>query len=453
MTFNKRCLQEILLALLLLISLPLQAKLEAQNQELSDQEIVDAYNYYLGRLLVLRQEQNDFDKDGFKWNQLVHRDVGGVQWANPNLDVAYSEAWVAVDKQNCSIVEVPKITGRYYTVQVLNGWGETTANINERNYPAHPNGKFALCLNESKVNLPEGTERINLPNEKSRVLTRIELGKNPKEAIRLQKEFKIYSTGKPKISASPKIANFTNSRLPGADAFANAQQVLISDPDLSEGMANYQANVMAISRAIADPKQKARINTVIEKQAIPEFRKSFANLGTTQNGWTHPTPVGNYGSNYKVRTAVNYGGIWANSEKEVVYFKTNVDSTGQELNGSEHYKMTFPKDALPQSMARYFWSVIVVDAQNFQVIPNLLKRYNLNNTSPLKYGKDGSLTLVFSNRLPLNETESNWIPTPLGENYDLTFRFYGPNDKVLSGKYFPPPLVKQTSAISQNSLR
>ena len=33
------------------------------------------------------------------------------------------------------MVEVPVIKKRYYTIQLLNGWGETVANINERNFP------------------------------------------------------------------------------------------------------------------------------------------------------------------------------------------------------------------------------------------------------------------------------------------------------------------------------
>ena len=63
---------------------------------------------------------------------LPHRSPGEVDWPNPNLDVAYSEAWVAIDETSCALVSVPRITDRYYTVQFLNGWGETVANINER---------------------------------------------------------------------------------------------------------------------------------------------------------------------------------------------------------------------------------------------------------------------------------------------------------------------------------
>ncbi|MNH20422.1 hypothetical protein D3C79_801890 [compost metagenome] len=115
----------------------------------------------LGRLLVLRQQQLDFQQ-GMQWNQLVHRKPGAVDWPNPNLDVAYSEAWLALDERSCAQISVPKIVDRYYTVQFLNGWGETLANINERSQPDHPFGEFAVCLKDAKVTLPAGVKRIDL---------------------------------------------------------------------------------------------------------------------------------------------------------------------------------------------------------------------------------------------------------------------------------------------------
>jgi len=106
----------------------------------------------------------------------VHRKPGEVDWPNPNLDVAYSEAWVAADDNSCTIVSVPKIEGRYYTVHFLNGWGETVANINERLFPKRPFGDFAVCLTGANVETPAGATRIDLPVKHSRVLARIELG-------------------------------------------------------------------------------------------------------------------------------------------------------------------------------------------------------------------------------------------------------------------------------------
>ena len=137
----------------------LMASSQAQPARgVADRDVVEAYEYLLGRWLVLRQENLDF-KEGFKWNQIIHREPGGVDWANPNLDVVYSEAWVAVDEKSCTLIEIPEIKGRYYTVQALNGWGEVSANINERTFPKHPAGKFAFCLKGAKsITLPKGTQ-------------------------------------------------------------------------------------------------------------------------------------------------------------------------------------------------------------------------------------------------------------------------------------------------------
>lgn len=79
----------------------------SKNEE---QQVSDAYIYLLGRALVLRQQQLDFG-EGFKWNEIIHREPGKVDWPNPNLDVAYSEAWVAVDEKSCTIADIPKISG------------------------------------------------------------------------------------------------------------------------------------------------------------------------------------------------------------------------------------------------------------------------------------------------------------------------------------------------------
>src|SRR6478672_4293812 len=192
---------------------------------IADRDVVEAYEYMLGRWLVLRQENLDF-KDGLKWNQIVHRDPGGVDWANPNLDVVYSEAWVAVDDKSCTLIELPEIKGRYYTVQALNGWGEVTANINERNYSKHPFGKFAFCLKETKATLPKGTQRVNLPSRKSRILMRIELGTNTAEALALQKKMTMKATGSPQIDQAVVKPDFPNSKLPGVEAFDKTEDIL-----------------------------------------------------------------------------------------------------------------------------------------------------------------------------------------------------------------------------------
>jgi hypothetical protein len=179
--------------LLLMLSLAGGNAAQTTAPALSDQQISDSYIYLLGRLLVLRQEKLDF-QEGFKWNRLIHRKPGDVAWPNPNLDVAYSEAWVAVDEKSCLVLTVPRVEHRYYTVQFLNGWGETVANVNERLFPTHPSGKFAVCLKGSQAPRPASAQLVEVPVKYMRVLVRVELGSDPRKAVALQRQFKIEPT-------------------------------------------------------------------------------------------------------------------------------------------------------------------------------------------------------------------------------------------------------------------
>ena len=414
---------------------------QPQPASVSDQDISDAYIYLLGRLMVTRQQQLDF-QEGFKWNEIRHRKPGAVDWPNPNLDVAYSEAWVAVDENSYTIVSVPKIEDRYYTVQFLNGWGETLANINERVFPRRPYGDFAVCLQDATVSLPTNVQRIDLPVKCARVLARVALGDDWDKAVAWQQQFTLRATGTPKLPDIPKTPIFDLENLPGVEAFEAAEVALDSERDLNPGLEPLQEKARAIGRAVKDPEQRARVDKVVRTVGFADFAKGGPPIGhgRIRNGWARPAVVGAYNIDYLARTLINYGGIWANIAPEVMYYRASTDGTGAPLSGDKAYTMTFPKDQLPSNYANYFWSVIAVDTKHFRVLPNPKEKYLINEQSKPEYGPDGSLTFHFAAEKPADVPEGNWLPTPKGSVYRLTFRFYGPIDGVSNGTYWPPAL-------------
>ena len=354
---------------------------QPQPARIADQDISDAYIYLLGRLLVTRQQQIDF-QEGFKWNELLHRKPGAVDWPNPNLDVAYSEAWVAVDESSCTIVSVPKVEGRYYTVHFLNGWGETIANINERLFPKRPFGEFAMCLRGANVAIPVGATRIDLPVKYSRVLARVELGSDPDAAIALQHQFKFGATGTPKLPDIPKTPLFELEALPGVEAFEAADIALDSEPDLSVGLEALGQKARAIAKGVKDAAERVRVDQVIRTRAFADLGKAAVIIGhgTVQNGWARHGVVGEYGLDYLARTPVNNGGIWA-IKPEVLYYRGGLDQAGAEISGDNVYTLTFPKDGLPAQYATFFWSVIAVDGHRFRVLPNSINRFLICSSS------------------------------------------------------------------------
>jgi hypothetical protein len=416
------------------------------ERTLSEQEISDAYLYLLGRLTVTRQQQLDF-KEGFRWNELLHRKPGGVDWPNPNLDVAYSEAWIAVDEGCYLLVTVPKITGRYYTVQFLNGWGETLANINERLFPEKPDGSFAVCFKGSKVSTPAGATRIDLPVRFARVLLRVELGANWDDAVALQRQFRFEAVGTPKqLPKIPETVMFDIEAPPGVEAFDSAKLALDSEADINPGMATVAANARAIADAVQDRAERVRVDKVVRDRGFKDLAKGshFLGHGTIRNHWARPKVCGNYGDDWLARSCIDLGGIWANTLDEVLYYKGREDSSGATLHSDHTYTLTFPADDLPSKYANYFWSAIAVDAKHMRVLPNPLNRFLLNNQSRLEYGKDGSLTLCFAREKPADVNEGNWLPTLGSLNYSITFRFYGPRGGVADGTYYPPAIQRRS---------
>lgn len=155
----------------------------------SDKDIYDAYVYQLGRDLVIRQEITDIAEEGVDYNMIKYNPLGSADFVNPNLDVAYMEAWIAVDDTSATVIDIPKIEGRYYTAQFIDEWGEVIVNINERNFPHKAFGKFALVSPNSTVKLPSDVTAIVMHSKKAKMLARVELQTDWHEAERLQKMF------------------------------------------------------------------------------------------------------------------------------------------------------------------------------------------------------------------------------------------------------------------------
>ena len=88
-----------------------------------ERTIADAYVYLLGRMFVIRQEHMDLKAEGAAYNRIRYNPLGSADFVNPNFDVAYLEAWFAVDDKTPVVLEVPEVKGRYYTAQILDEWG------------------------------------------------------------------------------------------------------------------------------------------------------------------------------------------------------------------------------------------------------------------------------------------------------------------------------------------
>src|SRR6202012_1114656 len=223
------------------------ASMSANASAPTDDQIVAAWNYLYGRYLVLQQENYDINVEKVGYNKIKYNPLGSAQFVNPNLDVAYVEAWVAADKDHAVILNVPKVTGRYYTAQLLDGWGEVITNINERTYPDHPYGKFALVIKGTNPPVPDGAVKIELPSAKAKLLARVELKGSPKVAVNLQHRFTVVASPDTKIDAPFPVPSFTPAGPIGAEIFDHVSEALATYPDAMPRAAEFQASAINVA--------------------------------------------------------------------------------------------------------------------------------------------------------------------------------------------------------------
>ncbi len=407
--------------------------------EITETILSDAYVYLLSRALVIRQEQTDLAEDGVDYNVVKYNPVGSADFVNPNLDVAYLETWFGVDENSTVLLAIPEIEDRYYTAQIIDEWGEVITNINERTYPLAPHGTYALVTPGSTVEIPDGAVRIELHGGKAKMLARVELQTDSATAEALQKQFTVDVQGDPQISPPINLPQFDNVELIGVEMFEHAGEMLASAMDVSPVAAQMQAKVMAVAQAVKDPGERARIEALLREKVIPDFLKAaVTEAGKFQDGWLGALTAGNYGAEFRTRTAANLVGIWANSASEVIYFVGTRDANNEPLTGDKSYTLSFDSDALPETVVDGYWSVILVDLPDYRVVDNALNRYNLNSYSRLEKEDDGSLNIYVSSKKPDDVAESNWLPSPAGKDFSLTFRTYVPEEEVKSGDWFPP---------------
>jgi hypothetical protein len=414
------------------------------NLPLSEKEIVDAYVYVLARYLVIRQEHIDMAEEGVDYNVIKFNELGKAEFVNPNLDVAYLETWFAVDEQTPVILEIPKIEGRYYTAQICDEWAEIITNINARNYPQHPYGRYALCLKGSNPEIPEGALRVDLPSKKAKMLARVERQGDDEGAVKLQRSFKIIKVGEPIIDPAVPIPMFTNQEPITVDVFNQPMlgQVLDSAVDSATVATTQQKNVLAVASFVAENgANRAAIDAIIRGQAFPQVINFIRSLDS-RGGWSSTRQYVKMGDDFLFRCAANYAGIWWNSSEEVVYYIGNKDQDGELLNGDNAYVIHYGPDQLPMKHAKAYWSLTMLSLPDYRVVPNELERYNLNNISELQYEEDGSLKIYLAGELPAGAPESNCLPAPKGKPFTLNHRVYVPKEDVLTGEWYAPPIER-----------
>jgi hypothetical protein len=122
------------------------------------------------------------------------------------------------------------------------------------------------------------------------------------------------------------------------------------------------------------------------------------------------------------------------------YLMTLKDKDGQALEGSKSYRLTVPAKA-PVSQ---YWSATVYDRATHGLIRNMSRSGRGSQSPGLQTNADGSVDIYFGAGAPEGK-QSNWVPTKPGGEFEVLFRFYGP-EKPLFDKTWKLPDIEQMAA-------
>lgn len=116
---------------------------------------------------------------------------------------------------------------------------------------------------------------------------------------------------------------------------------------------------------------------------------------------------------YSFSTVKNFGAGQA-------YLLTIADADGRPLDGSKAYRLLVP----PNAPVRQYWSAVAYDRATHALMRNIERPSRSSLAPELATERDGSVELVFAPAAP--NQDANWVPTSAGEQFEVVFRFYGP---------------------------
>jgi len=353
------------------------------------------------------------------------------------------------------IFKVPEANNRYYVFQLASQTTDNFDYIGTRSRGSKA-GVYAVTGPDFTGKLPEGVVEIKAPSAFVGVVGRIGVdGQDPQDmeaAMALQSQIevgvmsKFYPEFKPKTVEKIDFPAYSQASITTPEFFSLLNFLLpytTLAPDDEAMIKKFEAIGVNKSGFFTFLKENPEYEEAFAagvKKGLERIDAMMTEIGTVKNGWMlWPIQDPYFGSNFRLRTQIARGHIYANCPIEAYYPAARRDADGNPFNGQNFYTLTFPADALPP--AKFFWSLTMYDNITGLMAHNELNRYSIGDrTKGLKYNSDGSLTIYMSHKMP-KEGPGNWLPAPDGP-FDILLRLYGPKEEVMNNTWVPQPVVK-----------
>lgn len=397
-------------------------------------------------------------------NRINHRrefpDPRATAVVRPNADTLYSVVWFDVAKEP-QVFTIPDSQGRYYLLQFMDMWTDTFAVPGTRT-TGNQAQTIVLASADWSGNVPAGALLIRSPTAMGWMIGRVQTnGANDYANVHefqngmSLRPLSVYEKSATSAYTPPKTPVDPSweltappvvliERLSAQKYFELFAELMNNNPP----HANDYSMIHRMARLGIEPAKSSAYATASSelKQALdgaasialPAIKRGFEGVGIAKNGWQIATSaIGTYGTDYRARAQIAFGGFGANPIEDALYPGALADLNGNPFSSDKRYVLHFSKEQLPP--VRAFWSLAMYDArQVFSANP--INRYSIGDRDALKLNADGSLDLYIQRESPGAAKESNWLPTPTQGTFSMTLRLYWPKPAALNGEWVPPAI-------------
>ena len=120
------------------------------------------------------------------------------------------------------------------------------------------------------------------------------------------------------------------------------------------------------------------------------------------------------------------------------YLMATKDNQGRPFGGGSTYRLRVP----PNVPVRQYWSATVYDRATHGLVREMARASRSSQSPGLQVNGDGSVDIYFGPAAPANK-QSNWVPTSPDGEFEVLFRFYGPEKSLFEKKAWRLPDIEK----------
>jgi hypothetical protein len=404
---------------------------------------------------------------GGKPNQIVHW-PGLLDWKNqtltPNPDVIYFMAFFDT-KDGPVVIEIPPAGDGVINGSIMDPWQAALEDVGPAGADKGAGGKYLITPPDYQGTAPSGYIVLPSGNYLGYALLRSILKSggdaDVKTAIAYGKRIKLYplsqAANPPETVFIDAMGKLYDSTIPydvrffqSLDRFVQQEPWLVRDKAMID-----QLKSIGIEKGKPfnpdEPMKKILNAAAREAHAWLDLRYQtmFSPYYEGRN-WVFPIapdvikglqtqfedpnsyPVDGRGVTYTMAFfSTKHSGIGQ------FYLMTLKDKDGRSLVGANTYRLTVPA----QAPVRQYWSATAYDRETHALIREMPRAGRSSQSPGLQTNADGATDIWFGPNAPAGK-ESNWVPTSANGQFEVLFRFYGPEKPVFDKTWGLPDIER-----------